>query len=139
VQTISTADDPQAATRYPWANHLGASAPYSSKHMQRRLSLRLRKERHLQATEPFLLIHIKPGITVTEKIVAFGLLTQSDLQVLGPSFSRVWPVDEKPCFTQLLQAIDEADAALGKEAGGRTSSPYPSGSARHNPIGDGRR
>jgi len=44
-----------------------------------------------------------------EPIVAVGLLTARDLDMLGPSFTRVWPVDETPCFSELLRAIDEAD------------------------------
>lgn len=44
-----------------------------------------------------------------EGIVAVGLLTRNDLNVLGPSFTRVWPVDESPCFDGLLHAIDQAD------------------------------
>jgi hypothetical protein len=44
-----------------------------------------------------------------ERIVAVGLLTQRDVDLLGPTFERLWPVDDTPCFSQLLQAIDEAD------------------------------
>ncbi len=47
-----------------------------------------------------------------ERIVAVGLLTQHDLAVLGPTFDRVWPVEEAPNFAELLRAIDEADRAL---------------------------
>ena len=46
------------------------------------------------------------------RIVAVGLLTSQDLELLGTSFTRLWPVDETPCFTQLLQAIDDADRDL---------------------------
>ena len=49
------------------------------------------------------------------KIVAVGLLTQRDVDVLGHGFSRLWPVDETPCFSDLLQAIDEADRELRQE------------------------
>ena len=49
-----------------------------------------------------------------ERIVAVGLLTQRDVELLGHGFSRLWPVDETPCFTDLLQAIDEADRDLQK-------------------------
>ena len=49
------------------------------------------------------------------KIVAVGLLTQRDVDVLGHGFSRLWPVDEMPCFSDLLQAIDEADRELRQE------------------------
>jgi hypothetical protein len=51
------------------------------------------------------------------RIVAIGLLSEQDLTVLGPSFTRAWPVDETPCFGQLLEAIDEADRELRRERG----------------------
>jgi hypothetical protein len=47
-----------------------------------------------------------------EKIVAVGLLTRRDLDVLGPTFDRIWPVEEAPHFTELLRAIDDADRRL---------------------------
>jgi hypothetical protein len=47
-----------------------------------------------------------------ERIVAVGLLTQRDLDVLGQGFRRLWPVDQTPCFGALLQAIDEAEREL---------------------------
>jgi len=43
------------------------------------------------------------------RIVAVGLLTQHDLDLLGHSFQRLWTVDEVPCFQGLLNAIDDAD------------------------------
>ena len=46
---------------------------------------------------------------VKERIVAVGLLTQREVELLGHGFSRLWPVDETPCFTDLIQAIDDAD------------------------------
>ena len=49
------------------------------------------------------------------RIVAVGLLTDQDLQSLGPTFERAWLVDETPCFGNLLQAIDEADRAIWRE------------------------
>ena len=48
-----------------------------------------------------------------ERIVAIGLLTPTDVKLLGPQFKRLWPVDETPCFEELLRAIDEADRQLG--------------------------
>jgi hypothetical protein len=50
-----------------------------------------------------------------ERVVAVGLLTQRDVDVLGHSFTRLWPVDETPCFVGLLEAIDEADGELWRE------------------------
>ena len=47
-----------------------------------------------------------------ERIVAVGLLTRSDLDLLGPTFTRVWPVEDAPGFSELLNAIDEADRQL---------------------------
>jgi hypothetical protein len=44
-----------------------------------------------------------------ERIVAVGLLTARDVELLGPAFDRLWRVDEAPCFSQLLKAIDDAD------------------------------
>ena len=46
------------------------------------------------------------------RIVAVGLLTQREVELLGHGFSRLWPVDETPCFTELIKAIDEADREL---------------------------
>ena len=56
-----------------------------------------------------------------QRIVAVGLLTARDLEVLGQGFTRVFPVDEKPCFTQLLRAIDEAEREL-QRSGARSSA-----------------
>jgi hypothetical protein len=47
-----------------------------------------------------------------DRIVAVGLLTRRDLDVLGPTFDRIWPVEEAPHFNELLRAIDEADLKL---------------------------
>jgi hypothetical protein len=44
-----------------------------------------------------------------ERIVAIGLLTKNDVRLLGPTFDRVWPVADAPCFPELLRAIDEAE------------------------------
>ena len=41
-----------------------------------------------------------------DQIVAVGLLTRRDVYLLGPTFTRIWPVEDTPCFSQLLQAID---------------------------------
>ena len=49
---------------------------------------------------------------MTERIVAVGLLTKRDLNMLGPTFDRAWPVEEAPAFNELLRAIDEADLKL---------------------------
>lgn len=57
---------------------------------------------------------------MAERIVAVGLLTRRDLKLLGPTFDRIWPVEEAPSFSELLRAIDEADRKLDKA--GRSKS-----------------
>ena len=52
------------------------------------------------------------------RIVAVALVTQPELELLGPSFTRVYPVDETPCFAELLLAVDEADRKLWRERDG---------------------
>ena len=51
-----------------------------------------------------------------DRIVAVGLLTRSDLKLLGPTFDRIWPVEEAPHFNELLRAIDDADYKLRQES-----------------------
>jgi len=48
----------------------------------------------------------------SDRIVAIGLLTKRDVGLLGPTFDRLWPVEEAPHFNELLRAIDEADKEL---------------------------
>jgi hypothetical protein len=50
-----------------------------------------------------------------ERIVAIGLLTESDVRRLGDTFTRLWPVDQTTDFSELLQAIDEAEERLRHE------------------------
>ncbi len=50
-----------------------------------------------------------------ERIIAVGLLSQSDLDLLGSQFDRLWPVEDTPCFNGLLQAIDDADRDFRRE------------------------
>jgi hypothetical protein len=45
----------------------------------------------------------------TRQIVAIGLLTQHDLNLLGHEFDRAIPLDNTPRFEELLKAIDDAD------------------------------
>ena len=45
-----------------------------------------------------------------DRIVAIGLLTDQDLSLLGPTFSRAWPVEDAGAFKELLKAIDDAEA-----------------------------
>ena len=44
-----------------------------------------------------------------ERIIAIGLLTVSDVERLGATFNRLWPVDQTTDFSELLRAIDEAE------------------------------
>ena len=46
------------------------------------------------------------------RIVAVGLLTESDLDRLGDTFTRLWSAHDVPCFEELLEAIDQADREL---------------------------
>ena len=50
-----------------------------------------------------------------EQIVAIGLLTRRELNLLGPTFDRAWPVEDAPAFSELLRAIDEAERKLRQE------------------------
>ena len=59
------------------------------------------------------------GIMNQERIIAVGLLTRRDLNLLGPTFSRAWPVEEAPAFPELLRAIDEAEEELRRSADAR--------------------
>jgi hypothetical protein len=52
---------------------------------------------------------------MSERIIAVGLLTRRDLEVLGPTFDRIWPVEEAPHFNELLRAIDDADQRLQQQ------------------------
>ncbi|GAM00236.1 MULTISPECIES: hypothetical protein [Sphingomonas] len=45
-----------------------------------------------------------------DPIVAVGLLTQRDLDVLGSGFRRSFPVHEDTAFDDLLQALDSIEA-----------------------------
>jgi hypothetical protein len=60
-------------------------------------------------------------LAMQDRIVAVGLLTQRDLNLLGPTFERAWPVDDAPAsFERLLFAIDDAERRLpDSHEGGR--------------------
>jgi hypothetical protein len=55
----------------------------------------------------------------SKRIVAVGLLTERDVSLLGPTFDKLWPVDDAPDFLRLLKAIDEADRELMDDASER--------------------
>lgn len=44
-----------------------------------------------------------------ERIVAVGLLTERDLSLLGEGFRRIYRLDEKHDFVELLARIDAAE------------------------------
>ena len=62
-------------------------------------------------------------MSMHERIVAIGLLTEEELRRLGPAFKRAWPVDQVSAFPDLIRAIDEAEERL------RVVSPQPKSSA----------
>jgi hypothetical protein len=44
-----------------------------------------------------------------DKVVAIGLLTRRDLEMLGAGFRRAIPLTDADVFEDLLAAIDEAE------------------------------
>ncbi len=60
-----------------------------------------------------------------DRIVAIGLLTQRDLFALGHDLSRVYPIEDAPCFGALLSAIDDADRAFHRARDARPSDSRP--------------
>lgn len=56
------------------------------------------------------------------RIVAVGLLTQHELELLGQGFDRAFPIDDKLVFEDLLRAIDEADRKCRSREDGPTLS-----------------
>lgn len=57
-----------------------------------------------------------------ERIVAVALLTESDLTLLGPTFTRAWPVEDAPMFGDLLREIDKADGKFKRQANQRETA-----------------
>jgi hypothetical protein len=51
-------------------------------------------------------------VSRSPQIVAIGLLTQHELELLGHGFDRAFPIDNELVFEDLLQAIDDAERAL---------------------------
>ena len=50
-----------------------------------------------------------------ERIVAVALLTRANLEMFGEDLRKVYPVEDVPCFPELLRAIDEADREHWRE------------------------
>lgn len=55
-----------------------------------------------------------------DRIVALCLVTQPELDRLGNKFKRAYPIDEAPCFEDLIAAIDAADRELERNQEGRS-------------------
>ena len=60
-----------------------------------------------------------------DRIVAIGLLTQREVEMLGQGFSRLWPLDDTPCFNELLKAIDQAEREQTMPASEMLEQPDP--------------
>jgi hypothetical protein len=58
------------------------------------------------------------------KIVAIGLLTQHELELLGQGFDRAFPISDELVFEDLLRAIDEAELAHAAGTGPRSTRPF---------------
>lgn len=65
---------------------------------------------------------------MSERIVAVGLLTARDLEVLGSGFRRVFQLDPAAEFDDLLLAIDRATAHTGRQED-RPAPSMPGGTA----------
>ena len=50
-----------------------------------------------------------------DRISAVALRTQGNLDMLGKSLRKVFPVEQVPCFPELLRAIDKADREHWRE------------------------
>ena len=47
-------------------------------------------------------------MTDEERFVAIGLLTETNIRMLGPSLRQVFPIPEDNRFDNLLKALDDA-------------------------------
>jgi len=54
-----------------------------------------------------------------DRIVAVGLLTAKDLELLGNGFRRLYAVEEGDVFDELLEQLDRLDAVPVAEDGKR--------------------
>ena len=48
------------------------------------------------------------------KVIAVGVHTQNDVNQLGDTLARIWPLQDAGGFDELLSAIDDADQASPK-------------------------
>lgn len=53
------------------------------------------------------------------RVVAVGLLTRREVAMLGAQLSRLYPLDDEEAFSDLVEAIDEADRAYHHSANAR--------------------
>ena len=68
-------------------------------------------------------------------IVAIGLLTEEEVDLLGRTFTRLWPIDSVPQFDELLAAIDDADERL-EQARGQNARAGPCGTDARGRVGN---
>ncbi|HWU73867.1 MAG TPA: hypothetical protein VN137_10285 [Sphingomonas sp.] len=47
----------------------------------------------------------------TERVVAFGFLTNRDLELLGVGFTRHFPVTNDDLFAELIDKLDQVEIA----------------------------
>jgi len=50
-----------------------------------------------------------------QRAVPAGVSARPDVALLARDLNHLWPVDEAHSFSQLLQAIDEADQELSRQ------------------------
>lgn len=62
-----------------------------------------------------------------DRIVALCLVTQPELDRLGRNFDRAFPIDDTPCFEDLIAALDAPAANAGVSASPPDSLPFVAG------------
>lgn len=50
----------------------------------------------------------------SERVIAVGLLTQRDVDVLGKGFRRLFPLDRAGVFDDLLRQLDAIEGTKGR-------------------------
>lgn len=63
-------------------------------------------------------VHVPKQPKNERSIVAIGLLTRRDLDILGSGFRRAIPLDGSGDFEDLLARIDEAERKAAERGGG---------------------
>lgn len=59
-----------------------------------------------------------PPRSPSDRIVAVGLLTQRDIDVLGTGFRRLYPVEDTHAFDDLLRRLDTCEVHVPKPLAG---------------------